>query len=53
MGAARRAERSLSTQEMPQYTESIEIASATARVWELIAAPERWSEGYRRTSLRA
>jgi hypothetical protein len=31
--------------EMPQYTESIEIASYASRIREVIATPERWSEG--------
>jgi carbon monoxide dehydrogenase subunit G len=38
---------------MPQYTESIEIGSPAAQVWEVLAAPERWSEGYLETRLRS
>jgi hypothetical protein len=38
---------------MPQYTESVEIGSPAARVWEVLATPERWSEGYLETRLRS
>jgi carbon monoxide dehydrogenase subunit G len=38
---------------MPQYTESVEIGSPAAQVWEVLATPERWSEGYVGTRLRS
>jgi Polyketide cyclase / dehydrase and lipid transport len=38
---------------MPQYTDSVEIGSPAARVWEVLATPERWSEGYLETRLRS
>jgi carbon monoxide dehydrogenase subunit G len=38
---------------MPQYTESVEIGSPAAQVWEVLATPERWSEGYVETRLRS
>jgi carbon monoxide dehydrogenase subunit G len=38
---------------MPQYTESVEIASPAAQVWEVLATPERWSEGYLETRSRS
>jgi carbon monoxide dehydrogenase subunit G len=38
---------------MPQYTESVEIASPVAQVWEVLATPERWSEGYLETRSRS
>jgi hypothetical protein len=31
--------------EMPQYTESVEIDSAASQVCEVLATPERGSEG--------
>jgi hypothetical protein len=38
---------------MPQYTESTEIGSPPPRVWERLAEPERWSEGYLATRFRS
>jgi hypothetical protein len=38
---------------MPQYTESVEIDSAAAQVWEGLATPESVSEGYLETRLRS
>ena len=38
---------------MPRTTETIEIAAPAARVFEVIATPERWSEGYLETRLRS
>jgi hypothetical protein len=38
---------------MPQYTESVEIDSAAAQVWEVLATPESVSEGYLETRLRS
>lgn len=38
---------------MPQHTESVEIGSPTAQVWEVLATPERWSEGYLETRLHS
>jgi hypothetical protein len=34
-------------------TESVEIGSAAARIWDVIATPERWSESYFETRLRS
>lgn len=39
--------------EVPRHRESIEIGSSASRVWEVIATPERWSEGYVETRLRS
>jgi hypothetical protein len=36
-----------------ELTESIEIRSPATRVWEVLATPERWSEGYLETRSRS
>ena len=38
---------------MPQYTQSVVIGSPAAQVWQVLATPERWSEGYLETCLRS
>jgi uncharacterized protein YndB with AHSA1/START domain len=38
---------------MPQFGDSIEIGQPPERVWELLAQPERWVEGYVETRSRS